>query len=240
MTINLQHVCFAVGFGALTAAPSLAQDPKVIEAQKVEVQRIVERQKLVEVQKLLTQQKLTDRQTLAAQEALKKLQAARGALVAKASRFAPTPRGFSVVLVVGDLQTAGAVPDNLPEGAKKALVDMKDFLPYRSYALSDVAWIAGCCNLVGRLRGPDQQAYTVSLRSGTAPGGLGGVQMGVSLEEVSPGVANGAPMKGQTVIDTGFGRVAMGETVVVGTSRLNGDKALILLVTPVAAATPGK
>ena len=40
--------------------------------------------------------------------------------------------GFSVVLVLGDMQ-GGATADSVPAAARKALADMKDFLPYKSY-----------------------------------------------------------------------------------------------------------
>src|SRR6185503_8131903 len=42
--------------------------------------------------------------------------------------------GFSVVLVLGDSQGGGA-SESVPASAAKALADLKDFLPYRSYQL---------------------------------------------------------------------------------------------------------
>src|SRR5262245_44842783 len=53
----------------------------------------------------------------------------------RASR-AVVPQGFSVVLVLGDIQSA-ASSDDLPLAARKALTDMKDFLPFKSYRLLD-------------------------------------------------------------------------------------------------------
>ena len=50
----------------------------------------------------------------------------KGTLAARASM--PAPQGFSVVLVLGELQGTGAA-DNVPPAARKALTDMKDFLP---------------------------------------------------------------------------------------------------------------
>lgn len=73
----------------------------------------------------------------------------------------PNVHGFSVTLVLGDMQGA-STPDNLPPGAKKALADMRDFLPYKSYRLLDTQWIL-CCGsskvgtgVSGRLRGVSQ------------------------------------------------------------------------------------
>jgi hypothetical protein len=75
-------------------------------------------------------------------------------------------RGFSVSLVIGDL-TGAATADNLPAGAKKALSDMRDFLPYKSYRLLDTHWIL-CCSgvpatVAGRLRGAEEDDYTFTV-----------------------------------------------------------------------------
>ena len=53
------------------------------------------------------------------------------------------PQGFSVVLVLGDIQGT-ATPDDVPPAARKALVDMRDFLPFKSYRLLDASWVM-CC-----------------------------------------------------------------------------------------------
>ena len=71
-------------------------------------------------------------------------------------------QGYSVVLVLGDLQ-AGSTPDNVPPAAKKALADMKDFLPYKSYRLLDSQWTLGSSNVSTRLRGADDQDYSLSM-----------------------------------------------------------------------------
>src|SRR5262245_60265916 len=55
----------------------------------------------------------------------------------------PLPQGFSVVLVLGDIQSV-PTPDDVPPAARKALNDMKDFLPFKSYKLLDAAWLL-CC-----------------------------------------------------------------------------------------------
>jgi hypothetical protein len=191
----------------------------------------------------------------------------------------PTVHGFSVSLVLGDLQGASK-PDNLPEGAKKALADMRDFLPYKSYRLLDTQWIL-CCGstkvgtgISGRLRGisqvfgAEEQEYpfTVTLVgvSGSqlsvrfvmtdGSGGLGkkstfpkpvpdvpdkDVQQEKEMKEMrrqfdellwSSGGIKGA------IIDSTFS-MDIGETVVIGTSSLKGDKALIALLTAARRGT---
>jgi hypothetical protein len=74
----------------------------------------------------------------------------------------PMAQGFSVVLVVGDLQGSGGEED-VPPAARRALADMKDFLPYKSYKLVDAAWIMGTTHAVSRLRGPEDREYELEI-----------------------------------------------------------------------------
>ncbi|HEY7501505.1 MAG TPA: hypothetical protein VH740_23485 [Vicinamibacterales bacterium] len=88
------------------------------------------------------------------------------------------PQGFSVVLVLGDIQTA-APSDDVPPAARKALTDMRDFLPYKSFKLLDAAWLLCCGNDLRRsgetttqlLRGPDGQEYELKLTTSRESGG---------------------------------------------------------------------
>ena len=110
----------------------------------------------------------------------------------------PTPQGdrtapqaFSVVLVLGDMQTATA-QDNVPAAARKALADMKDFLPYKWYRLLDTQWTLCCGNapLTGRLKGADEQEYELQLTAGGFSNGHANVrfiltEVGVSGETSS-------------------------------------------------------
>lgn len=206
-------------------------------------------------------------------------------------------RGFSVTLVLGEMQGT-ATPDNLPPGAKKALDDMRSFLPYKSFRLLDTQWILCCATagfadlgataVAGRLRGVDEQEYQFSVTilnmSGPhlsvrflmnqASSVLKKLSQGVSesrgleraamelqlmearrelqqrhearempdeavalsrakvdrlerqLTELTPTAGGG---KG-AAIDSTFS-MDIGETVVIGTSSLKGDKALIALLT---------
>lgn len=75
--------------------------------------------------------------------------------------------GFSIVLVVGDMQGTAGANDTVPGAAKKALADMRDFLPYKNYRLLDAEWML-CCGgsfgaVSGRVRGPEEQDYSYSL-----------------------------------------------------------------------------
>jgi hypothetical protein len=200
----------------------------------------------------------------------------------------PTSQGFSIVLVLGDMQAASSAADNVPAAARKALADMKDFLPYKGYRLLDAQWVLGSQRATTRLRGVDDQEYEVTVRAsnivlGTKlnvsfrlaePGGAGYVgaddararkmaeldrMLQAAREEAARtrerlGDKNAttdlvnakvteirremealemASGRGRAIIDTSFA-MDIGETVVVGTSRLRGgDKALIALLTAV-------
>jgi hypothetical protein len=209
--------------------------------------------------------------------------------------------GFSVVLVLGDMQ-GGATADNVPAAARKALADMKDFLPYKSYRLLDSAWILGSGNVSTRLRGAEDQEYTLNLSGGASSQDPKTLHLSFQLRDAEPGKPYAAAdaysaiekaqpagldqiremereslqqklrelqaQKGDShpdvvrakaqleqanrqlaelygqrravvkagaccIISTGF-TMEIGETVVVGTSRLRGgDKALIALLTAV-------
>ena len=224
--------------------------------------------------------------------------------------------GFSVVLVVGSLQgTAASSSESVPESAKKALADMKDFLPYKRYQLLDAAWMLCCLSpntdVSGRVRGPDERDYLYSVdpinvadgklnirftiretREALAPvAGSGATKLSDAvrlehsrqlheairerdeaevqvrsarqkfevgllpapelesatlrsrhaaqrvedLQRLSGSGQQGGRSVGQNIIDSTFA-ISLGETVVVGTSRLNGDRALIAILT--AAAKP--
>jgi hypothetical protein len=96
---------------------------------------------------------------------------------------ASVPQGFSVVLVLGDLQAAAGA-DDVPPAARKALTDMRDFLPFKSYKLLDAAWLLCCANQLPTaspemrpvnpisqiLRGPDDQEYELKLSASRAEG----------------------------------------------------------------------
>ena len=211
-----------------------------------------------------------------------------------------SPQGYSVVLVLGDLQSTSATDGNVPAAARKALADMKDFLPYKSYRLLDAQWILGSQRTVSRLRGASDQEYELTLRGVSVagpklsvafrlaePGGgplkaLSGeadalaarlASLQTALREAQASAARARDANGEkrneaieaaneraatiareivqieqqasmknamirathAVIDTSF-QMDVGETVVVGTSRVAGDKALIALLTAVAHA----
>ena len=213
----LKRTLAAVIVGTLSfAAPALAQDLRLLEAmkrQELERERAIARIREVEAQT----------QRFRAEQ--------------------PASRGFSVILAVGDLQ-GGTPARDLPPAASKALADMSQFLPYKSYELLDARWILGSPRSTALVRGPEDREFELELRS--SPRADNEVQIDFYLREPSrvfpfaagrglrSGVNNTVRVvkRPGRIIDTTF-NMDVGETVVVGTSRLQGEKALIVLLTAV-------
>jgi hypothetical protein len=149
-------------------------------------------------------------------------------------------QGFSLLLLLGETQGAGQ-PDNISAPARKALADIKDFLPYKTYRVLDTQWVAGSDNgnSTGNLRGLDDQNYQFLLRTfspnvgakpGTPDAALARAQFRLVFSR-----SYGDKVDTTIVLDNSFNLTA-GETVVVGTSRVQGDRALVVLLTAVAAS----
>jgi len=223
----------------------------------------------------------------------------------------PRPQAFSVSLVLGDMQTAASAPDNVPPAARRALTDVKDFLPYKGYRLLDSQWTL-CCGrpsmvstpIVTRLRGPEDRDYSVEIVPSNAGSGKYYVHFSLWEPRSTDRVEIGSPtpsaaaaniaqqrvileqqrgmleqqlaelkkthgddhpdvvrlrrrlesldsqsvesrrddarrtltgsLARRAIIDTSF-TMDVGETVVVGTSRVGSDKAIIALLTAVAS-----
>jgi hypothetical protein len=203
------------------------------------------------------------------------------ALLSAAVVHAQSQRGFSVVLLLGETQGA-AGGDSLPPAPalRKALSDVKDFLPYKSYRVLNTQWLRGGST---RMKGLDDQEYDVDLNadeiamippaprssmlmvffhlqeSGVAANSSEeygrSVQVSSMLNERASIMAKLPSMQGaelqqwkaridqidkqirlakaRKLIDSRF-QMALGETVVVGTSKIGGgDKGLVVLLTSV-------
>lgn len=187
--------------------------------------------------------------------------ATAGRLHADSDSDKSAPQAFSVVLVLGESQ-ASTIQDNVPAAARKALADMKDFLPYKGYRLLDTQWTLCCGNypITSRLEGAEDQEYELQLSASLVAQGRVNVRFSLNessgpMEQSAAEMARSAGRAEQlkrsgsrvaaqksgrrgAIIDTSF-RMDVGETVVVGTSRTRGDKALIALLTavPPKAAT---
>src|SRR5262249_32958098 len=136
-------------------------------------------------------------------------------------------KAFTVTLVLGDTQTGAS--DSLSPAATKALADLKDFLPYKRYRLLDTLPIIGWGGPNQILRTPEGQKYEFGWRGEDLNEKTTQVDLLRLWEVPATPTAKG---NYNLLIDTAF-KIDVGETVVVGTSRLDGQKALILLVSAV-------
>jgi hypothetical protein len=150
---------------------------------------------------------------------------------------------FQVVLLVAD-DAAPAVVENVPPNAQRALKDLQDFLPYKSYHLVDLAWLRTAWWAKTRITGPKGEAYEVELDFQRMVGaGERLLIQDFKLTEKTqlPPVEAGGRGAGKAsavreVLSTTFG-MELGETVVVGTAKLDGPgRALIVLL----SASPGE
>lgn len=130
--------------------------------------------------------------------------------------------------------------EGLSEGARKALEDASQLLPYKGLELLDVALIETNDRGVTHLTGPGGLDYRVGLEM-DAVVSLEGLRLEVDRFELTRQPRFEADREAVPLLNmlrTSL-RLKPGETVVVGTSRLeDGDAALIALVTAVASSIP--
>lgn len=157
---------------------------------------------------------------------------------------APRSQRIQILLLAASTKPGGPGAD-LPANAQKALADLKEFLPYKSYQVLDAAWVPATQERLaeGRLSGGNV-GYWYRLRFRTAGAADGNdlhmesfrldQERGLAPSSTPPaGDASPIPppQPGRTLLETAF-NIKVGETVVVGTSKIDGgDAALVTLVT---------
>ena len=152
----------------------------------------------------------------------------------------PTPRPsaigrqtqlFQVVLLRASRNGPEAV-DDVPKSARKALEDIRDFLPFKRYQLVETGMIRLTAGMSGRIV---LDLYEVSMSFEEKDGKFAVWLFSVypakpkRAEPLPPGHA---PEAVKPLISTSFS-IERGETVVVGSSKINGDEALLVLLTAV-------
>lgn len=139
---------------------------------------------------------------------------------------APRTQVFQLILLAAS-NRPGAPSPELPPGAQKALADIRAFLPYKSYEPVDAVWLRTTRMADGRLVGRNGAEYAVRIRFQT--GGQEGKDIFVDLFDLRE--VPGVPKPPRDLISTSFS-MKQGETIVVGTSKsLDGDEALVVLLT---------
>jgi hypothetical protein len=134
---------------------------------------------------------------------------------------------FQAVFLIADNSAPGSL-EGVPENAQKALRSAASFLPYKAYRLLDSAWIRTSFKGSSRVTGADGNPLEVHII--VDPNGKSETRIVINEFFLQALLKNGAPY-GQPLLSTAFS-MELGETVVVGTSKLDGsDKALVVLLT---------
>jgi len=140
---------------------------------------------------------------------------------------------FQVILMRGTT-TGSTEIVGLPKNAEKAIKDMRDFLPFKSYRLLDSALLRVQDVGKSRLSGIPPQQYEVRVACRAMPNGKLSIWefkiVAMKLPGTTPLPPGVAPKAERAIIDTSF-TIDLGETIVVGSSKLGGDQALIVLFT---------
>jgi len=155
----------------------------------------------------------------------------------------PRDQSFQLLLLAAGGKARSGGPE-IPANVQKALAELKGFLPFKGYELLDSTWMRGTQDRVteARLVGRDGAVYDVTLLFRAPSSGdlfIDGFRLKAEpFTPTSPGGAretrNTRP--GRELIQTTFG-IKTGETVVVGTSRVeDSDEALVVLLTAVPAS----
>lgn len=143
---------------------------------------------------------------------------------------------FQVVLVRGAINGSEEIV-GIPKNAEKAIRDVRDFLPFKSYKVLDTGLLRLDAGGFGKVRldGIPPQQYDVGVAWRTASSQKKILIWAFSVYAVRvPGATplprGVAPEAERPIIDTSF-NLDVGETIVVGSSKLGGDQALIVLFT---------
>jgi hypothetical protein len=156
---------------------------------------------------------------------------------------------FRVVLIVSSTMAEPPV-DNVPADARKALEDMKAFLPFKSYRLFGTGEVDARRGESAALRisGGDNQTFeiTIARDAPTLVNGNGAsrstpdprLSLSFMLRDVSGitlrdarGTSPGPPLVVSEPSINTLVAMDVGETIVVGTSRVRGSRGLLALLT---------
>jgi hypothetical protein len=153
----------------------------------------------------------------------------------------PRPHGeagksmmFQIALVQADNLSGSSPQQALPKGVQKALTDIQDFLPFKSYRLLDSALVRGSGEAHARLTGPQDAQYEAAFMFNEAGDGILIDPFNLIKMPEAPAaqpMAHAATPRAPEPAQTSSFRIRRGETVVVGSSRINDSSALIVVLT---------
>ena len=151
---------------------------------------------------------------------------------------------FHVTLLLAD-NKPGTVVEGLTAGAAKALKDAKEFLPFKNFKVLDSVLVRTTARADTRahVEGPEGRGFSASIRTlepAGPPRGSGSqpapTTMSVYFGLIEPIWVSGSEQKNQVILSSNF-NMEVGETVVVGTSKVRGaEQALVVLLTAVPAS----
>jgi hypothetical protein len=154
--------------------------------------------------------------------------------IAAALAAADTPRGslnLQLTLLMADNESR---PDPaLAEGEARALADLRQLMPYKGYRLVESGWLRLADRGQLRLGGNPPYVAEIDLDRPLGPDedSLVVRRFELGIMRLLPGAEGAAQKDFQRLLGSSFS-MSVGETVVVGTSRLNGDdEALVVLLT---------
>jgi len=142
----------------------------------------------------------------------------------------PQTRLFGVILLQGS-NTPAKNDAELPPATVKVLEEVRSFLPYKYFHLLDSSFIRSDRDASFRLNGPDKKSYTATLRfhqNHEKPNVL--MVSGFEIYEVVTTTEGEKTLRHRkNHIETSFS-INVGETIVVGTSRVDSDADAVIVL----------
>jgi hypothetical protein len=147
----------------------------------------------------------------------------------------PLTQTFQIIVLAAT--DSPSTPSSLPRGAQQALEDIQSFLPYEGFRVLDTGWLKTVRFGQTTLTGPTGFEVALEFRGDPSSGEpllVAAFEMWIDDEVYT--VDREYQLVRRSVVETSFS-MDVGETVVVGTSKLNGNSeatALVILLTAVA------
>ena len=147
----------------------------------------------------------------------------------------PETRSFQIIVLSAG--NSGSTTANVPESARQALEDVREFLPYTSFDILGSGWLRTSGYGETTLPGPMEFSAELEFRPSTDPTAPILIEQFSIFRHLGAIYNSSGDMargpEARPVLRTTF-TIRPGETVVVGTSKLNGDDtAVVVLLTAV-------
>jgi hypothetical protein len=156
-----------------------------------------------------------------------------------ASARTNTPAGFHLVLLIGDEKQAPGAGNLTPSWAEqltpavvRALKDVQQFLPFKSYQTFDSTFIRGERGSTS-VKAPGNEIYLVNINSWANLKDEAGFYVNLTVSPTEPALLtkDGEKAPARAVLSTTLD-MTVGETIVAGTSRQpRSGTALVMVVT---------